>query len=50
MAEESKDFDLNEEIDVAEISGSYAISKNYFNFEGIGPIESDIPVVDEVES
>jgi hypothetical protein len=29
---------------------SLAISKHYFDSEGIGPIDSDVPVVDEVEA
>ena len=30
--------------------GQYAITKNYFQFEPIGPIDSDIDPVDEVEN
>jgi RNase P subunit RPR2 len=36
----------NEDDEVVEI----AISKNFFDFENIGPIDSDVPVIDEVQS
>ena len=34
----------------SEIASNLAISKNFFNFEGIGAIESDVAVIDEVQS
>ena len=30
--------------------GEFAISRNYFDFEGIGPIESDVEPCDEVQA
>ena len=43
MAADPSDNDDN---DIVEL----AISKNYFDFEKIGPIDSDVPVIDEVQS
>ena len=43
------DIETIEVADIAANSTSYAIAKNFFNFEGLGPIESDVVVVDEVE-
>ena len=55
MAEEGKDIDGTEAAEaedqnVAENSSSYAITKNFFDFEGIGPIDGNVVVVDEIES
>jgi hypothetical protein len=43
---------MSEEIDESEEIGNVnlAISKHYFTLEGIGPIDSDVPVVDEVQA
>jgi hypothetical protein len=49
MADEGMDIETIEVADIAANSTSYAIAKNFFNFEGLGPIESDVVVVDEVE-
>ena len=49
MAEEKKDV---EEADIADTVGpaaNYAIAKKNFNFEPLGPIDSDVPVVCELE-
>jgi hypothetical protein len=49
MAEEKKDV---EEADIADTVGpaaNYAIAKSFFNFEPLGPIDSYIPVVCELE-
>jgi hypothetical protein len=49
MAEEKKDGD---DLDIADTVGpaaNYAIAKNFFNFEGLGPIDADIPLVCELE-
>jgi len=49
MAEEKKDID---EADIADTIGpaaNYAIAKNFFNFEPLGPIDAGIPLVCELE-
>jgi hypothetical protein len=49
MAEEKKDGD---DLDIADTVGpaaNYAIAKIFFNFEGLGPIDADIPLVCELE-
>ena len=49
MTEEKKDVD---EADIAYTLGpaaNYAIANCFFNFEPLGPIDSDIPVVYELE-
>ena len=49
MAEEKKDGD---DLDIADTVGpaaNYAIAKNFFNFEGLGPIDADIPLVCELK-
>ena len=49
MAEEKKDI---EEADIADTVGpaaNYVITKNNFNFEPLGPIDSDVPVVCELD-
>ena len=55
MAEEGKDIDATEAAEAddnnaADNSSSYAITKNFFDFEGIGPIDGNVVVVDEIES
>ena len=45
MAEEKKDV---EEADIADTVGpaaNYAIAKNFLNFESLGPIEYDLPLL-----
>ena len=49
MAEEKKDV---EEADIADTVGpaaNYVITKNNFKFQPLGPIDSDVPVVCELE-
>jgi hypothetical protein len=48
MAEEKDgdDFDIADTVGPA---ANYAIAKNFFNFEGLGPIDADIPLVCESE-
>ena len=56
MAEEGKDIDGTEAAEaedqnVAENSStSYAITKNVFDFEDIGPIDGNVVVVDKIDS
>ena len=55
MAEEGKEIEDTEAAEaednnMVENSSSYAITKNFFNFEGIGPIDGNVVVVDEIES
>ena len=49
MADDGELVEVVEAADIAANSTNYAIAKNFFNFDGIGPIESDVIVVDEVE-
>ena len=49
MADDNEMVEGVEAADIAANSTNYAIAKNFYNFEGIGPIESDVVVVDEVE-
>jgi len=39
MAEEKKEVELDEGNDNDVGASNYAITKNFFNFDGIGPIE-----------
>ena len=54
MAEEGKEIEDTEvaeadDNNMAENRSSYAITKNFFSFEGIGPIDdSNVVVVDEI--
>ena len=50
MAEEKKDNDAFDDDDGLEPNSTLAISKNFFNFESMGPIESNVPVTDEIQS
>ena len=49
MAVEKKDVEETEIADTVGPAANYAIAKNFFNFEQLGPIDSDIPVVYELE-
>jgi len=49
MAEEKKEVELEEGNDNDAGASNYAITKNFFNFEGIGPIEGDVEDIDEVQ-
>ena len=49
MSDDNELVEVVEAADIATNSTNYAIAKNFFNFDGIGPIESDVVVVDEVE-
>jgi hypothetical protein len=49
MADDNDLVEYGEAADIGANETTYAIAKNFFNFEGIGPIESDVVVVDEVE-
>ena len=48
MAEEKKEVELDEGNDNDVGASNYAITKNFFNFDGIGPIEGDVEDIDEV--
>ena len=49
MADDNDLVEYGEAADIGANDTTYAIAKNFFNFEGIGPIDSDVVVVDEVE-
>ena len=49
MAVEKKDVEEAEIADTVGPAANYAIAKNFFNFEPLGPIDSDVPVVYELE-
>ena len=49
MPEEKKDVEEAEIADTVGPAAYYAIAKKFFNFEPFGPIDSDVPVVCELE-
>ena len=49
MAEEKKDVDDADIADTIGVAANYAIAKRFFNFEPLGPIDADIPLVCELE-
>ena len=49
MAEEKKDVDDADIADTIGVAANYAIAKRFFNFEPLGPIDADIPLVYELE-
>ena len=50
MADEQKVVDASDIADTVGPAANYAIAKNFFNFEPLGPIDADVEVVDEIES